>query len=130
MSKQAEAPIADAADKPFSGKPSDTPCIETGCGNMYITRMYNAAGDKLKHVHPILGHTGDCQRCLIEAVDAVLNYCLDLGGEPAKIAKLLGGMRCPEPKRIKDSPELVLSCPDAIARAIKMKYEKPEVVEQ
>ena len=88
--------------------------IEVGCGNLYVTM--NEDGKGLFEVFARLGKAGGCADAQLEAIGRLISLCLRSGVEPKDIIKQLKGIRCPNPLLTRGGT--ILSCPDAIAKAI------------
>jgi len=88
--------------------------IATGCGNLYVTMNEDEHG--LFEVFARLGKAGGCADAQLEAVGRLVSLCLRSGVKPNDIIKQLKAIRCPNPLLARGGP--VLSCPDAIAKAL------------
>lgn len=88
--------------------------VATGCGNLYVTMNEDEKG--LFEVFARLGKAGGCADAQLEAVGRLVSLCLRSGIKAEDIIKQLKGIRCPSPLLSRGGP--VLSCPDAIAKAI------------
>ena len=89
-----------------------------GCGTLYIHVNYD--DDGLIEVFSNLGKGGGCP-AQSEATARLISLCLRCNVDPEAIVRQLTGIRCPSAciQRLKDKSIESLSCPDAIARAIR-----------
>jgi ribonucleoside-diphosphate reductase alpha chain len=92
--------------------------VKTGCGNFYIT--INKIDDKPVEVLSHIGKAGGCAICQGEAVCRLVSLGLRAGIGPDRIIKQLHGIRCPSPTWYEGGQ--ILSCPDAIATALKEEF--------
>jgi len=97
--------------------------IATGCGNLYVTMNEDEHG--LFEVFARLGKAGGCADAQLEAVGRLVSLCLRSGVKPEDIIKQLKAIRCPNPLLARGGP--ILSCPDAIAKAIEDHIKGREV---
>ncbi|MCD6171454.1 MAG: vitamin B12-dependent ribonucleotide reductase [Thermoplasmata archaeon] len=103
--------------------------MEVGCGNLYVTMNEDEQG--LFEVFARLGKAGGCADAQLEAVGRLISLCLRSGVKPREIIKQLKGIRCPNPLLTRGGT--ILSCPDAVAKAIedhikgKEKFETPRL---
>ncbi len=89
--------------------------MKTGCGNLYVTVNEDEKG--LVEVFSQLGKTGGCAASQLEAISRLISLALRSGIKIEAILKQIEGIRCPNPSW--DSGEMLLSCADSIAKAIK-----------
>lgn len=93
--------------------------VVTGCGNMYIQLGW--WNGRLQEVFATLGKGGGCSMSFNEALTRSVTTGLRFGkGVPvSEYVKQLSGVRCPEPRPF-PKEDAVLSCPDALARMLKV----------
>ncbi len=89
--------------------------MKTGCGNLYVTVNEDDKG--LVEVFSQLGKTGGCAASQLEAISRLISLALRSGIKVEAILKQIEGIRCPNPSW--DEGEMLLSCADSIAKAIK-----------
>jgi len=91
--------------------------IKTGCGSLFA--QITQSEGQLFEVFTNIGRSGGCAQATTEALCRMISIALRSGVAVEEIVEQLEGIRCPHigPSVKGDKP--VLSCPDAIARAIK-----------
>lgn len=100
--------------------PGFVAAVKTGCGTMYVVVTYH--NDLPFEVFGILGRSGQCAKSQAEAVTRLVTLGLRSGVSIDAYTKQLSGIGCPSPGF--DDGVRVLSCPDAIARGIKLIQEE------
>jgi ribonucleoside-diphosphate reductase alpha chain len=93
--------------------------ITTGCGSLYVT--LNLREGKLFEVFVSLGKSGGCAAAQCEALGRMVSLALRGGLEVPDIIKHLVGISCHAPAGY--GPGRVLSCADAIAKALQWHLE-------
>jgi len=88
----------------------NTEKVKVGCGNLYIT----INGDDIG-ICEVFTKTGGCSP-LSEAASRLISIAMRAGVEAEYIIEQLKGIKCPNTTQQKDIK--VLSCPDAIGRAL------------
>ena len=90
----------------------------TGCGNMYVTVAEHEG--KPFEVFATLGKAGGCPACYAEATTRCISLGLRSGVPISEFINQLKNIACPN-SAIEDSKK-ILSCPDAIAKAMENSY--------
>jgi ribonucleoside-diphosphate reductase alpha chain len=90
----------------------------TGCGSLYVTVNEDDFGPR--EVFANMGKAGGCASASTEAIGRLISLAFRYGVPPDKIAKQLKGIRCHVPLGF--GPNQILSCPDAIGKALAEKY--------
>ncbi|NOY86070.1 MAG: vitamin B12-dependent ribonucleotide reductase [Deltaproteobacteria bacterium] len=93
--------------------------MKTGCGNLYVTVNEDEKG--LCEVFTQMGKAGGCAASQSESVSRMVSLALRSGVEADSIVKQLSGIRCPSP--LWQNGEMVLSCSDALAKALRQYKE-------
>jgi ribonucleoside-diphosphate reductase alpha chain len=90
----------------------------TGCGSLYVTINEDEFGPR--EIFANMGKAGGCASASTEALGRLISLAFRYGAPPEKIAKQLKGIRCHVPLGL--GPNQILSCPDAIGKALSDKY--------
>lgn len=90
----------------------------TGCGSLYVTINEDELGPR--EVFANMGKAGGCASASTEAMGRLISLAFRFGASPEKIVKQLKGIRCHVPHGL--GSHQILSCPDAIAKALADKY--------
>lgn len=88
--------------------------LKTGCGSLYVT--INKDKEGIFEVFALMGKSGGCAASQNETTGRLVSLALRSGVDVESIIRQLQGVRCPAP--IWDNGSLVLSCADAISRAL------------
>jgi len=98
--------------------------MTTGCGNLYVTINHDEYGPF--ELFSQMGKAGGCSASQSEAISRLISLALRAGIDPQEIAKQLHGIRCPNPGW--EEGGMILSCSDAIAKALERYIQEDEVV--
>jgi ribonucleoside-diphosphate reductase alpha chain len=90
----------------------------TVCGSLYVTVNEDEYGPR--EVFANMGKAGGCASASTEALGRMISLAFRYGAPPDKIVKQLKGIRCHVPLGFGGNQ--VLSCPDAIGKALADKY--------
>jgi ribonucleoside-diphosphate reductase alpha chain len=90
----------------------------TGCGSLYVTVNEDDFGPR--EIFANMGKAGGCASASTEAIGRLISLAFRYGVPPDKIVKQIRGIRCHVPLGF--GPNQILSCPDAIGKALADKY--------
>jgi len=93
---------------------------ETGCGKIFVT-INEDEENKAFEIFSTIGKAGGCASSNCEAIGRLTSLALRSGQTLEPIIKQLSGIRCHMPFGFGDNT--VLSCSDAIAKAMKFHFE-------
>ncbi|MGC9062066.1 vitamin B12-dependent ribonucleotide reductase [Calditerrivibrio sp.] len=94
----------------------------TGCGKLYVTINSDENGDPFE-VFTSMGKAGGCAQSQCEAIGRLISIVFRSGGAPETIIKQLKGISCH--MKFGFGPNQVLSCADAVAKAIEKAVNNP-----
>jgi ribonucleoside-diphosphate reductase alpha chain len=94
--------------------------MKTGCGALYVTINEDKYG--IFEIFAQMGKAGGCSASQNETTGRLISLALRSGIEVKTIIKQLSGIRCPQP--IWTNGTQILSCSDAIAKALKQYIEE------
>lgn len=92
--------------------------IETGCGHIYVTICEK--DDRPYWIFSRLGKAGGCSAAYTEGLSRIIAIALQEGVDVRRIIKQLKGISCHQVNGE------MLSCPNAIGRALEKFIEKKE----
>jgi len=92
----------------------------TGCGDLYVTINEDEEGNPFE-VFAQLGKGGGCSASQTEAIGRLVSLALRSGIPWEQVAKQLKGISCDRPWGLGE--EKVLSCADAVAKALELYWE-------
>jgi len=91
----------------------DTIRKKTGCGYLYLIDCTNA---EYPEFFLRLGKTGGCPAAFLSALAKVSSLALRAGVKKEDLIRIWKDIRCPNP--MWDGPVQILSCPDAVSKAL------------
>lgn len=97
--------------------------MKTGCGNLYVTVNEDENGKPFE-VFTNIGKAGGCASSQAEAIGRLISLSLRSNIEAEEIVKQLKGISCHQPSWYEGGR--VLSCSDAIARALEKYHHHAE----
>jgi hypothetical protein len=106
--------------------PDELPCITirkmTGCGKVYVTCTFFQLPSgvwRMVKCFFTLGKAGNCSNAFLHALAIAISDAGKQGANMKEIGRKLIGIQCPSsvPGKL-DDPCRILSCPDAIGKAI------------
>jgi ribonucleoside-diphosphate reductase alpha chain len=100
--------------------------VRTGCGNLYVTVNEDGEGN-LFEIFNHIGKAGGCAASQSEAIGRLVSLALRSGIEPEDVVRQLKGISCHMPVWYQEGK--ILSCADAIAKAIEWHLQDKEKVE-
>jgi len=122
-----EIPVSETPVKKARLRPKkvlgSTLLMHTGCGKMYVT--INEDSEGVFEVFTQLGKSGGCTATQSEAIARLISLALRSRVETSKIIEQLKGIRCPSPTLTEGGA--ILSCPDAIAKALESYISEKEM---
>ncbi|MBF0328124.1 MAG: vitamin B12-dependent ribonucleotide reductase [Nitrospirae bacterium] len=104
-----------------------TRLMKTGCGNLYITINEDENGRPFE-VFTNIGKAGGCASSQAEAIGRLISLAFRSGIEQDEIVKHLKGISCHQPSW--HDGGRVMSCSDAIAKAIEKYHPHPHTSEK
>jgi ribonucleoside-diphosphate reductase alpha chain len=96
-----------------------TRVMKTGCGNLYVTANEDEEG-QLFELFTSMGKAGGCASSQAEALGRLVSLAFRSNIDPEEVIKQLKGISCHQPAWCNGGK--ILSCSDAIARAIEKCY--------
>ncbi|MFN3396245.1 MAG: vitamin B12-dependent ribonucleotide reductase [Thermodesulfovibrionales bacterium] len=100
-----------------------TRLIKTGCGNIYVTINEDEKGH-LFELFTSMGKAGGCAASQAEAIGRLVSLAFRSNIDPAEVVKQLKGISCHQ--QTWSNGGKILSCSDAIAKAIEKYNQKTE----
>ena len=97
----------------------------TGCGKLYITINQDEDGNVFE-VFTSIGKAGGCAQSQCEAIGRLISLNLRSGTSPEFIIKQLKGISCLH--KIGFGPKQILSCADAVGKALEEAVNNPVAV--
>jgi ribonucleoside-diphosphate reductase alpha chain len=94
----------------------------TGCGKMYVTINQDENG-RIFEVFTHIGKAGGCAQSQSEAIGRLISLALRSGSDPDTIVKQLKSISCHMKSGF--GPSTVLSCADAVGKAIEKAISTP-----
>ena len=121
--KSAEVGPRSQVEASYKARPDSvsgtTSRMDTGCGDLFVTMNDDSDGHPFE-VFATLGKAGGCAAAQTEAIGRLISVALRSGVGVEQIHKHLRGITCHRP--VGFGPNRVLSCADAIAKAVGAKY--------
>ena len=96
--------------------------METGCGSLYITINSNGTGPI--EVFTRMGKMGGCTTCQNDALAIAITTGLRYGVPVEEYIKKLKGIKCGSSTPGADEEDRILSCSDAMAKALEISIKK------
>lgn len=100
---------------------------ELSCGSLYVTVSGDGNGHNPMEVMVSLGKAGSCTRCQNEALTRMITLGLKYGVPASEVVDELKGLICPGQIIACPEEDQNLSCPDAIACALRKYIENRKV---
>ena len=101
--------------------------MQTGCGSLYVTINEDEGGLPFE-VFARLGKAGGCASAQTEGLGRSASLILRSGIDPHEIVKHYKGISCDRTYGL--GKESILSCPDAIGKALEMYLEEKKILEE
>ena len=95
--------------------------FSTGCGDIFVHISVDEDGNPVE-LFASMGKAGGCSNAMLEAVGKATSIGLRCGIDPKEFVKQYVGIRCPSPTW--DNGEQILSCIDAMGKALKTITDK------
>jgi len=96
----------------------ETQRMETGCGKLFVIMNDDEFGPR--EVFANMGKAGGCASSNTEALGRLISLALKKGASAGEVVEQLKGIRCHVPYGF--GPNAILSCADAIGKAIERRY--------